>query len=143
MCGMSVLYVSVYVCCMYYVCTYVLYVYVYTYTCMWYMYVICICNSLFIIYVCIMYVCMCYMYMCIRMCIRIHVCGICMLCICNSLSIIYVHICVRMSHSITDRFFFPVQVPTKYNGVGLSNTQVGGAWWEGLDPRGGSTCRFM
>ena len=103
-CGMNVLYVSVYVCCMYYVCTYVLYVYVYTYTCMWYMYVICIYNSLFIIYVCI---------------------------------------CVRMSHSITDRFFFPVQVPTKYNGVGLSNTQVGGARWKGLDPLGGSTCRFM
>ena len=104
-CGMSVLYVSVYVCCMYYVCTYVLYVYMY-----------------------------------IHMCIRMHVCGIC---ICNSLSIIYVHICVRMSHGITDHFFFPVQVPTKYNGVGLSNTQVGGAWWEGLDPRVGSTCRFM
>ena len=27
-----------------------------------------------------------------------------------------------------------VQVPTEYNGVGLTNTQVGGARREGLDP---------
>ena len=102
-----------------------------------------ICECICMLYVLCMYVCVICIYVYTYVFTYACMWYMYVICICNSLSIIYVHICVRMSHGITDHFFFPVQVPTRYNGVGLSNTQVGGAWWEGLDPRGGSTCRFM